>query len=88
MPVTGPFWFPMFHSALNGTISRKWYIKVSGVDIGPFGNICDGRWSNTAPPPLKDDTITDPDVWTTQAGVGIEPEEGDEAVAASASAKQ
>jgi hypothetical protein len=88
LPVTTPFWFPMFTSTLNGSASRKWYIKVSAVDTGPFSDFCDGRWSNTAPPPVADDTDIEPDAWTTQAGVGVGPEEGEEPMAASASTKQ
>jgi len=93
-PADPPFLFPMFTSKLNGIVSRKWYIRV--VDIGPLIEKADGCWSNTGDPgegcekafrsrPTPGGPFGDPDVWTTQAGVGtgVQPEE-DEAVAASA----
>ena len=91
-PITFPFWFPKFTSSLNGKVRRDWYIRVDYVDGGPDFDEAHGRWSNNPPPPHDDDyQITDTDTWTTQAGVGAEPEghkKDKNKKAASASTKQ
>ena len=69
---TLPFNFPMFNSALAGTTAVNWYITVESTTDGVSGNKAKGTWSNTGF--VTGITDTDPPTWTTQAGVGIDPE--------------
>jgi len=69
---TPPFDFPEFNSALAGTTAVDWYITVDSLTDGESKNKAKGTWSNTGFPAEYGDT--DPDTWTTQAGVGIDPE--------------
>src|SRR5262249_15391013 len=77
--VEPPFLFPKFTAALNGPDPLDWYIRVDQADDGPNGK-AQGIWSNT---PLQvgpgggdpSESGGDTDTWTTQAGVGPDPED-------------
>jgi hypothetical protein len=86
-PPQAPFQFPRFTSALNGTVSRDWYINVTRVDVGPGFSQTDGAWSNVHFPGEAriDSPDEEPDTWTAQAGTGVGDDEGDDEEAASAS---
>jgi len=89
---TPPFDFPMFSSALGGSTSANWYIRVDSLTDGDTHNKGRGKWSPTPFPTPPGPADTDPDNWTTQAGVGVDPvgdqmEDDDNYKAASASPK-
>jgi hypothetical protein len=71
---TPPFDFPVFTSALAGTTSATWYIRVDTLTDGQSHNKGKGKWSPNPFPTPPGPADTDPDNWTTQAGVGIQPE--------------